>query len=325
MFLEALISFLLLLQVRRILQKNALHPQWQKYCLWGMVAIGILFVLQETFSTEDVSTWVWHIILLGITGFIMLRQEFQPLRGIVFSFLPLIIISVFRDVFGFSKSDWAATLVHYLDIVTPLAIIWLVVMLVIFNKQRRALEKERKIRLTEEEENKVIAARKAELEEMVKERTAELTKQKEELSSLKQQLFTLQNIQTGIAVLPATPQAPQAAIAEDDEVAEMNSSAKIKILVAVSGNKNIPIPVEQIACFYKSGNYTTLKTFQSETYLLNHSLDELARLLEATIFFRANRQFIININACHFFTNEENGKLAVHLTPAQDEEVIISQ
>jgi two-component system, NtrC family, sensor kinase len=193
MFLEALISFLLLLQVRRILQKNALHPQWQKYCLWGMVAIGILFVLQETFSTEDVSMWVWHIILLGIIGFIMLRQEFQSLRGIVFSFLPLIIISVFKDVFGFSKSDWAATLVHYLDLVTPLAIIWLVVMLVIFNKQRRALEKERKIRLTEEEENKVIAARKAELEEMVKERTAELTKQKEELEGTLRELRATQD------------------------------------------------------------------------------------------------------------------------------------
>lgn len=153
----------------------------------------------------------------------------------------------------------------------------------------------------------------------------ENVKQKEELLVLKQQLFTLQNIQTGAAVLPASATVPQTDTTDDDEVTETNSSAKIKILVAVSGNKNIPIPVEQIACFYKSGNYTTLKTFQSQTYLLNHSLDELAKLLEETIFFRANRQFIININACHFFTNEENGKLAIHLNPTHDDKVIISQ
>lgn len=154
----------------------------------------------------------------------------------------------------------------------------------------------------------------------------ETRKQKEELVSLKEQLFTLQNVKTGSDVIPTSINQPVIEnYEEENDFAESNSSPKIKILVAVSGNKNIPITVETIAYFYKDGNYTTLKTFQSETYLLNHSLDELMKLLEETLFFRANRQFIINLKACHYFTNEENGKLEVQLIPEHNDSVIISQ
>ncbi|NOT90149.1 LytR/AlgR family response regulator transcription factor [Ferruginibacter sp.] len=146
-----------------------------------------------------------------------------------------------------------------------------------------------------------------------------------ELLSLKEQLYTLQNVKTGSDMLPTLPEESIADIKEEADFTESGTINKIKILVAVSGSKNIPIPVETIAYFYKDGNYTSLKTFQSETYLLNHSLDELMKLLEETLFFRANRQFIINLKACHYFTNEENGKLEVHLMPAYDDGVIISQ
>ena len=154
----------------------------------------------------------------------------------------------------------------------------------------------------------------------------ETRKQKEELVSLKEQMFTLQNVKTGSDVIPTSINQPVIEnYEEENDFAESNSSPKIKILVAVSGNKNIPITVETIAYFYKDGNYTTLKTFQSETYLLNHSLDELMKLLEETLFFRANHQFIINLKACHYFTNEENGKLEVQLIPEHNDSVIISQ
>jgi hypothetical protein len=151
-------------------------------------------------------------------------------------------------------------------------------------------------------------------------------KSNRELLSLKEKLFTLQNVKTGSNVIPILPEQKITESKEDEpDFTESTNSTKIKILVAVSGNKNIPIPIEAIAYFYKEGNYTTLKTFQSETYLLNHSLDELMKVLEETLFFRVNRQFIINLKACHYFTNEDNGKLEVHLIPAYDNEVIISQ
>ena len=154
----------------------------------------------------------------------------------------------------------------------------------------------------------------------------ESKKSREALATLQAQLFTLQNVNTGTEMIPLLP-VPAGPETREEEVdfSATTGINKIKILVAVSGNKNIPIPVETIAYFYKEGNYTTLKTFQGETWLLNHSLDELMKLLEEALFFRVNRQFIINVRACHYFTNEENGKLEIHLIPAFDDEVIISQ
>lgn len=153
----------------------------------------------------------------------------------------------------------------------------------------------------------------------------ESKRHRDELVSLKEQLFTLQNVSTGADMLPTLADKSGEMPEEEKEVGAGSEKERIRILVAVSGNKNIPIPVENIAYFFKDGNYTTLKSFQSETYLLNHSLDELGKLLEKQLFFRANRQFIINLRACHYFTNEENGKLAVHLAPPHHDAVIISQ
>ncbi len=153
--------------------------------------------------------------------------------------------------------------------------------------------------------------------------------QKAELQSLNKKLFTLHNIITGAEILPSATAVTADEPVENGETESMNENGrgleKINILIAVSGNKNIPLPVERIAYFYKNGNYTSLVTFKSESYMLNHSLDELVNVLDNKRFFRVNRQFIINLDACNYFTNEENGKLALSLIPEHDDEVIVSQ
>jgi hypothetical protein len=47
--------------------------------------------------------------------------------------------------------------------------------------------------------------------------------------------------------------------------------------------------------------------------------------VDEQLFFRANRQTIINFNACSYFSYLEHGKLQVALQPGTDEPVIISQ
>jgi DNA-binding LytR/AlgR family response regulator len=144
------------------------------------------------------------------------------------------------------------------------------------------------------------------------------------LHQLQEQVYTLQQ-----SNIPFSNDRQQSkATIETDEEEQITTSSpaqKIKTLVAVSGNKNIPIAIEQIAYVVKEGNFTKLFTFHSETYLLNHALDELMKLLDDALFFRANRQCIINLNACRYFTNEENGKLALYLSPETEDEIIISQ
>jgi hypothetical protein len=144
------------------------------------------------------------------------------------------------------------------------------------------------------------------------------------LSNLEQELFTLKAANQDVR---NDNSLTRTEIFEEntDTSLELSTRPKIRTLIATVGSKNIPIPVEAIAYVYKQGNYIELKTFEESTYLLNHTLEELMQLLNETQFFRANRQFIVNLKSCHFFTNEENGKLALHLKPAFDDEVIISQ
>lgn len=149
-----------------------------------------------------------------------------------------------------------------------------------------------------------------------------------DIKFLEQELFTLKEIvgQSAEELLPGKPGADNLITEEKvGSKTELNSKTKLKSVIAVMGNKNIPIPVEDIAYLYKEGNYIQLKTFRENTYLLNHTLEELMQLFDDQLYFRANRQFIVSLKACHFFTNEENGKLELHLFPEHKEEVMISQ
>ncbi|MCU0447327.1 MAG: LytTR family transcriptional regulator [Microscillaceae bacterium] len=98
-----------------------------------------------------------------------------------------------------------------------------------------------------------------------------------------------------------------------------------KTLIVNSGQKNIPIATEQIAYFFKEDDYLYLCTFQQEKFLLNATLDELAQKLNEEVFFRVNRQIIVNRKACKYYTQIEFGKINLILVPTYEKEVIISQ
>lgn len=57
------------------------------------------------------------------------------------------------------------------------------------------------------------------------------------------------------------------------------------------------IPVEKINCFFVEERYTFLKTAEGKTSDLDYSLDQLQKLVDPGMFFRVNRNFLININA----------------------------
>jgi two-component system, NtrC family, sensor kinase len=74
-----------------------------------------------------------------------------------------------------------------------LSIIWLIAILFSQYRQNKAAEKERIKRQKEDEINRAIAIRKVELEGLVAERTAEITRQKEELEHTLQELRATQD------------------------------------------------------------------------------------------------------------------------------------
>lgn len=93
-----------------------------------------------------------------------------------------------------------------------------------------------------------------------------------------------------------------------------------------SGNKLVPIAVDQIAYFYKD-EIVFLLTAENKKFHVNYSLDELERILNPKIFFRANRQFIVHIQSIESIHPYFKGKLKLRLKPVPSvtDEVIISQ
>lgn len=103
------------------------------------------------------------------------------------------------------------------------------------------------------------------------------------------------------------------------------TTEKKQVIVIHKGGKNIPLPVQEIAYFFKEGEYNYLRTFTSETHLADASLDELSDQLDEKLFFRANRQTIVNFYACQYYSPLEYGKLEVLLHPPLEEPVNVSQ
>ena len=71
-------------------------------------------------------------------------------------------------------------------------------------------------------------------------------------------------------------------------------SYKTYFLVPTKGDKLIPLSIKEIAYFYITEGSVKVVTNESREYILPRTLDELTDSLNPTIFFRANRQFLIS-------------------------------
>lgn len=87
---------------------------------------------------------------------------------------------------------------------------------------------------------------------------------------------------------------------------------KEKFIVNIR-NQWMPVNTKDIACFTKEVlNYIYL--FNGEKYMVDYvTLDEVEELLNPGQFYRANRQFIINIDAIQTVKPVENSKLIIRL------------
>jgi two-component system LytT family response regulator len=86
----------------------------------------------------------------------------------------------------------------------------------------------------------------------------------------------------------------------------------------------IPFSAESVVYFYTSSQIVTAVSEQRE-FVLNETLEEIENRLPTELFFRANRQFIIQkkfvVNAELYFNN----RLVVHLKQKTPEKIIISR
>lgn len=83
--------------------------------------------------------------------------------------------------------------------------------------------------------------------------------------------------------------------------------------------------VDQITFFYSSHKVVTAITRQNESHVIDFTLDKLEKQLDPSLFFRANRQFILHIDAISKVENWFNGKLVVKTRPEAEEKIVVSR
>lgn len=84
------------------------------------------------------------------------------------------------------------------------------------------------------------------------------------------------------------------------------------------------VDIGEVAYFYTEDKINYLCTSANLRYPIDFNLDELEHMLDPTLFFRINRQFIININAIDKMLAWSKSRVKVILKPTTTEDTIVS-
>jgi DNA-binding LytR/AlgR family response regulator len=104
------------------------------------------------------------------------------------------------------------------------------------------------------------------------------------------------------------------------------SDHKKKRLIVKKGLENISLRLDEVVLFYTENKIVYAIDRLGKKYLADHNLAELEETLDQESFFRANRQYIVNINYIRGFKPYEKVKLQVELTlPELNHCIIVSQ
>ena len=79
-----------------------------------------------------------------------------------------------------------------------------------------------------------------------------------------------------------------------------------------------------IAYFYTSDKITFMMTREGRKYPVDYTLENLEEMIDATKFFRINRQYIIHMDAIQQMHAHSKARVRIDLLPAAHEEVIVS-
>lgn len=98
-----------------------------------------------------------------------------------------------------------------------------------------------------------------------------------------------------------------------------------KRFVVKVGNIIKIIDIKDVECFLSSFKSSYLITIEGKSYPLDESLETIENELDTSVFFRANRQFIIAMQAIKEISIYSNSRLKISLNNYKEEEIIVSR
>lgn len=124
--------------------------------------------------------------------------------------------------------------------------------------------------------------------------------------------------------IPDTPPVDYSELAEKVSQAQNKYRKRFRI----NGSDGFKyVPANDIAFFSVEEKLTMATTFKQKKHIIDSTLSEVEEELDPDVFFRANRQFIVNINAVEKVENYFGNKLVVKLYQpwAPSEKIIVSR
>lgn len=99
---------------------------------------------------------------------------------------------------------------------------------------------------------------------------------------------------------------------------------KTRFFVKV-GTRFQSVPVDEVTCFFVEEKCAFLRTKHSKNYALDYSLDQLQKRVDPELFFRINRNFIVNIRHVSEIVSYSTNRLKLKLENFTDENLIVSR
>jgi len=105
---------------------------------------------------------------------------------------------------------------------------------------------------------------------------------------------------------------------------ETKINPKKSAIIIRQRDKIIPVEAALIAVFFVDNGYTFAYTVNQEKFIVNENLEELESSFEP-MFFRANRQYLVNRKAIKDATHFFNRKIIVNLTVPFKEQILVGK
>lgn len=105
---------------------------------------------------------------------------------------------------------------------------------------------------------------------------------------------------------------------------EVNKGYKNRFLIKV-GEHYISVPDSDISCFHILDRAVFIRTFSNKDYPVDHSLEQIQKMVDPDKFFRINRNYIVNFNAIKDITGYSSGRLNLLLDNRSVEELTVSK
>ena len=89
--------------------------------------------------------------------------------------------------------------------------------------------------------------------------------------------------------------------------------------------KLIPVEAANVAWYYTANEIVYAHTVEGREYIIEATLEQLEQQVDPQLFYRANRQFIINRSCITEVDFYFNGRLSVKMKPETTEQILISK